>query len=400
MGTLISRMMAMAAGLCLAGLAHAQTNAELRIAHVYSQSGPLEAYGKQTAVGFRMGLEFATAGTMTVAGRKIVVIEKDDQGKPDVGRALLAAAYSEDKADVAVGPTSSGVALAMLPVAAEHRKLLLVEPAVADAITGEKGNRYIFRTARNSSQDAIANALAVDKPGTHIATLAQDSAFGRGGTDAFKQAARPGAVVHQEFVPAAATAADITAATAHIVAALKGHSGRKVVWVLWAGAGIPLKAIEADLKRNGIELTTPGNTLAGMNAFNSLPGMEGGATYYFGFSRSTPNQWLVANHYLRHGGPPDLFTAGGMTAAIALVEAFKRTGGSADTERLIATMEGMSFDTPKGRMSFRKEDHQAMQAMYHFRVSQGARAGTIPDLKLVREIPATAIAVPLYVKSQ
>jgi branched-chain amino acid transport system substrate-binding protein len=398
MGTLMSRMMAVAAGLCLAGLAHAQTNAELRIAHVYSQSGPLEAYGKQTAIGFRMGLEFATAGTMTVAGRKIVVIEKDDQGKPDAGRALLVAAYTEDKVDVAVGPTSSGVALAMLPVAAEHRKLLLVEPAVADAITGEKWNRYIFRTARNSSQDAIANALAVDKPGTHVATLSQDSAFGHDGTDAFRQAMRPGAVVHQEYVPAAAT--DFAAATSHIVAALKAYPGRKVVWVLWAGAGIPLKAIEADLKRNGIELTTPGNTLAGMNAFNSLPGMEGGTPYYFGFSRSTPNQWLVANHYLRHGGPPDLFTAGGMSAAIALVEAFKRTGGNSDTERLIAAMEGMSFDTPKGRMTFRKEDHQAMQAMYHFRVSQGARAGTIPDLKLVREIPASAIAVPLHVKSQ
>jgi branched-chain amino acid transport system substrate-binding protein len=29
-------------------------------------------------------------------------------------------------------------------------------------------------------------------------------------------------------------------------------------------------------------------------------------------------------------------------------------------------MEGMEFDTPKGAMVFRKEDHQAMQDMYHF----------------------------------
>jgi ribosomal protein S18 acetylase RimI-like enzyme len=29
-------------------------------------------------------------------------------------------------------------------------------------------------------------------------------------------------------------------------------------------------------------------------------------------------------------------------------------------------MEGMSFDTPKGKMTFRKEDHQALQSMYHF----------------------------------
>ena len=51
---------------------------EIRIAHIYSKTGPLEAYGKQTATGFMLGLEYATKGSMTVAGKKIVVIEKDD----------------------------------------------------------------------------------------------------------------------------------------------------------------------------------------------------------------------------------------------------------------------------------------------------------------------------------
>ena len=134
-----------------------------------------------------MGLEYATGGTMTVAGKKLVVIEKDDQGKPDLGKSLLAAAYGDDKADLAVGPTSSGVALAMLPVAEEYKKILLVEPAVADSITGDKWNKYIFRTGRNSSQDAISNAVALDKAGVTIATLAQDYAFGRDGVKAFKE---------------------------------------------------------------------------------------------------------------------------------------------------------------------------------------------------------------------
>ena len=152
---------------------------EIRIAHVYSKTGALEAYGKQTQIGLMMGLEYATGGTMQVAGKKLVVIEKDDQGKPDLGKSLLASAYSDDKADIAVGPTSSGVALALLPVAEEYKKILLVEPAVADAITGDKWNKYIFRTGRNSSQDAISNAVAMDKDGVSVATLAQDYAFGR-----------------------------------------------------------------------------------------------------------------------------------------------------------------------------------------------------------------------------
>ena len=43
--------------------------------------------------------------------------------------------------------------------------MLIIEPAVADSITGDKWNKFVFRTARNSSsQDAISNAIAIDKP--------------------------------------------------------------------------------------------------------------------------------------------------------------------------------------------------------------------------------------------
>src|SRR5207248_4155915 len=183
----------------LTGLAFGQSN-EIRIAHVYDKTGPLEAYAKQTHNGLMLGFSYATGGRMEVLGRKIVVIEKDSQTKPDVGKAQLAAAYGDDKVDLAIGPTSSGVALAMLPVAEEYKKILLVEPAVADSITGEKWNRYIFRTGRSSSQDAISNALTVDQPGTQIATLAQDYAFGRDGVKAFKDALHKAKIVHEEYL--------------------------------------------------------------------------------------------------------------------------------------------------------------------------------------------------------
>ena len=117
--TLAAFGLALATAALLPQIALAQAKGEIRIAHIYSKTGPLEAYGKQTATGFMMGLDYATGGTMMVAGKKITVIEKDDQGKPDVGKSLLAAAYGDDKADIAVGPTSSSVGLALLPVAEE-----------------------------------------------------------------------------------------------------------------------------------------------------------------------------------------------------------------------------------------------------------------------------------------
>ena len=366
---------------------------EIRIAHVYSKTGPLEAYGKQTQTGLMMGLEYATGGTMAVNGKKLVVIEKDDQGKPDLGKSLLAAAYSDDKADIAVGPTSSGVALALLPVAEEYKKILLVEPAVADAITGDKWNKYIFRTGRNSSQDAISNAVAIDKPGVTIATLAQDYAFGRDGVKAFKDALKNAKLVHEEYLPTSTT--DFTAGAQRLIDKLKDQPGRKIIWILWAGAGNPFKIADMDLKRHGIEIATGGNILPAMVAYNQFPGMEGATYYYYGFSRNQANLWLVTNHYIKHKSPPDFFTAGGFSSAMALVTALKSTGGDTHTQRLIKTMEGMSFDTPKGTMTFRREDHQALQSMYHFRVAPGARPGTMADLYLVREIKPHDMDLPI-----
>ena len=95
----------------MAGAAGAQ---DLKIALIYSKTGPLEAYAKQTENGLMLGLEYLTQGTLSLNGRKIIVLPKDDQGKPDVAKSLLEQAYADDKVDLAIGTTASGSALAML----------------------------------------------------------------------------------------------------------------------------------------------------------------------------------------------------------------------------------------------------------------------------------------------
>ena len=290
-------LVAAAAAMLVAGLAAptaalAQHAGEVRIALIASKTGPLEAYAKQTITGFHMGLDYATGGTMMVNGRKIVVIEKDDQGKPDVGKSLLAAAYGDEKVDFAVGPTSSAVALALLPVAEEYKKVLLVEPAVADSITGDKWNKYIFRTGRNSSQDAISNAVALDKGDVTIATVAQDYAFGRDGIKAFKEALKSAKITHEEYLPV--NTSDFTAGGQRIIDALKDKPGRKIIYFYWAGAGNPLKVADMDLKRYNIEVAAGGNILPAMVAYKPYAGMEGASYYYFGLPKNPVNEWLVA----------------------------------------------------------------------------------------------------------
>ena len=371
-------------------------NSPIKIALLADKTGPLEAYAKQTSAGFAMGLDYATGGTMTVAGRKLVVIEKDSQTKPDVGRTLLNEAYNDDGADLAVGGTSSAVALAMLPVAEQNKKILIVEPAVADSITGDKWNRYIFRTSRNSSQDAISNALAIGKPDTVVATLAQDYAFGRDFVAAFKKAVAPtGAqLVYEEYAPIATT--DFTAPYQRIFDALAKHEGRKIIFLNWAGGGNPMSALKAlDPSRLGISVATGGNILPALVAYKDFPGLEGAAYYYYEIPKNPVNDWLVAENKKRfNGAPPDFFTCGGFIAAQAVVEALKKTGGSTDAEKLIGTMEGMAWESPKGKVFFRQEDHQLMQPMYAFKIKVDPKvAWAIPEL--ARIIPIDEINVPI-----
>jgi len=367
---------------------------EIKIALIAGKTGALEAYAKETETGFMMGLEYMTGGKMEIQGKKIKVILKDDQSKPDMGRTLLAEAYGDDKVDIAVGTTSSGSALAMLPVAEEYKKILIIEPAVADAITGDKWNRYIFRTSRNSMQDALAAASTI-KSGGSIAFLAQDYAFGRDAVKAAKEAlATAGSkakVVHEEY--AAQTSTDFTAPAQRIFDALKNKPEPRILQIVWAGPSPMNKLADLKPERFGINLAPGGNILPVMKLWKSYVGTQGTIYYYYDFPKNKMNDWLVAEHTKRFKAPPDFFTAGGFAAASAVYTALSKAQSS-NTEKLIAAMEGMEFDTPKGKMRFRKEDHQALQSMYHFKIKKDQK-NEWDLLELVREIPASEIPVPV-----
>lgn len=369
----------------------------LKVALIEDTTGPLEAYAKQIVTGIKLGLEYATHGTNSVAGRTITLIQKDSQTKPDVGRNLLNEAYGDDGAEIAIGGTSSAVALAMLPVAQDNKRVFIVDGAVADSITGDKWNRYIFRVDRNSSQDAIANALSIGKPGVVIATLAQDYAFGRDGIAAFKTAlAGTGAkLVHEEYAPPTTT--DFTAPAQRIFDALGKETGEKYLFILWAGADPTGKLAALDPGRLGIHLTTGGNIIPVLKTWKSIPSLEGmiGATYYYyGIPKNAANDWLVAEHQKRFGEPPDFFTADGMITGLALVAALEKTKGMTDPETLIPAMEGLTFDSPKGPVQFRKEDHQLLQSMYGFKLTYPANvAWAVPEL--THEFTLQDIEVPI-----
>ena len=101
----------------------------------------------------------------------------------------------------------------------------------------------------------------------------------------------------------------------------------------------------------------------------------------------------MAEHEKRFKAPPDFFTCGGFAAAMAVVTAVEKAK-STDTEKLISAMEGMAFETPKGKMIFRKEDHQALQSMYAFKIRVDPKvAWGIPEL--TKELTIEDMDIPI-----
>lgn len=377
----------------------------IRIAHVTGFTGALAPYAEQLDIGLSMGFEYATDGTMEIEGRTLQISRKDTQLDPARARALVEEAYAEDDAHIVVGPVSSGVALATLPLAQDYERIIMPE-GVADAITGAEWNRYVVRVGRNSSQDAVSNAVALGEPGVCVSTIAQDYAFGRDGVAAYKEAmeAEGGTIVHEEYLPTDAT--DFTAAAQRLFDSLKDRSDcdkGKYIFAIWAGSGNPLGRIQdLDPSRFGIKLATGGNILAAMVGYADFPGMQGAGFYYFESPDNEINDWLVKQHFDRHNSAPDFFTAQGFAQAMAITAAIRKSGGSTDAEDLIAAFEGLVFQTPKGEMEIRAEDHQAMQDMYHFEVEVQERddwfAGRTVEAgvpKLIRVIDRSEMDIPV-----
>ena len=144
---------ALALSVFVALAAQAQGKGEIRIAHVYSKTGPLEAYGKQTQTGLMMGFDYATNGTMMVAGKKIVVIEKDDQGKPDVGKSLLATAYGDDHAEL------PGAAVLASLGCGNPTAVAALSPGETVLDLGSGGGIDVLLSARRVSQTGKAYGL-------------------------------------------------------------------------------------------------------------------------------------------------------------------------------------------------------------------------------------------------
>ncbi len=351
----------------------------VKVGLITDVSGSLAIYGAHILRSFMLGMEYQ-AGAPGSAGEKfdfaatqentfkvdnceIQVFVRDDASNPENTATLARELIDVQKVNILVGTVSSGATATLQGIAFESKIPLIVAPAAANDITGANFNEYTFRVSRNNYQDAINECLYLAKQYKTFVQIAPDYAFGRGSAAAFRDAcALQGGTFVADDIFAPLDTKDFTPYMEQIAA-----SGAEAYIVSWAGGGfVPLMQAAKDqgvTDTMALGATFIDNTLMPVWYGNAI-GSTNGIIYHYSAPKNPINDFLVKNTKPRYGLNPDLFDADGMNAAIMLVEALKLTGGDVSGAALVKSMEGMTFEGPKGTIYIRPEDHVAIQDMY------------------------------------
>ncbi|GGI47827.1 branched-chain amino acid transport system substrate-binding protein [Agromyces flavus] len=358
--------------------------APVAIGMITSQTGPLAAYGEAYTAGFEAGLDYATEGTGEVDGRELDITWEDDQGNPDTAVAKAKDLIGQGT-KVLAGTVVSGIATSLAEQAAQNEILYISGPAATDAITGV--NDYTFRSGRQTYQDvATAGTFIGDPEGKKVVVFAQDTAFGQGNL-AGVQAVLGGQGATVEGVLVAEDATEFTPFAQQLVSAQPD-----LIFVAWAGAssGAMWTALEQQGVFDAAPVVTGLGDVATYQAYGDASGNISFLNHYFGGAGGTDVEEAMIAHLEENGAEPDLFSVDGFVAAQMIVQAV-REGGD-DVESMIDALEGWSFESVKGEVTVRAEDHALIQPMYQVSLVEGD-AGWEPEL--VETIDAETVAPPV-----
>lgn len=358
--------------------------APVAIGMITSQTGPLAAYGEAYTAGFEAGLDYATEGTGEVDGRELEITWEDDQGNPDTAVAKAKDLIGQGTKVIA-GTVVSGIATSLAEQAEQNEILYISGPAATDAITGV--NDYTFRSGRQTYQDvATAGTFIGDAEGKKVVVFAQDTAFGQGNL-AGVQAVLGGQGATVEGVLVAEDATEFTPFAQQLIAAQPD-----LVFVAWAGAssGAMWTALEQQGVFDAAPVVTGLGDVATYQAYGEASGNISFLNHYFGGAAGTDVEEAMIAHLEENGAEPDLFSVDGFVAAQMIVQAV-REGGD-DVEAMIDALEGWSFESVKGEVTVREEDHALIQPMYQVSLVEGD-AGWEPEL--VETVDAETVAPPV-----
>jgi ABC-type branched-subunit amino acid transport system substrate-binding protein len=159
---------------------------EIKIGEINSYSA-LPAFTEPYRKGWQLAIdEINAAGG--VNGQKLVVVSKDDGGKPADAVTAANELVSSEGVTILAGTFFSNIGLAVSDFAKQKKVFFMAAEPLTDAVTWANGNRYTFRLRpSNYMQAAMLAEEAAKLPAKRWATVAPNYEYGQSAVAVFKQ---------------------------------------------------------------------------------------------------------------------------------------------------------------------------------------------------------------------
>ena len=355
-----------------------EARAQIKIGEINSYS-TMPAFTHPYRNGWQLALEEINAAG-GVLGQKLEVVSKDDSGKPGSAVTIANELVSREKVVLLMGTFFSHIGLAVADYAKQKKVLFLAAEPLSDAVTWSQGNRYTFRLRSPVyAQAAMLAKEAAKLPAKRWATVAPNYEYGKSAVAAFQ-------MLLSELRP-------------------------DIEWVgeQWP----PLFKIDAGPVSQALEYAKPdaifnvtfgsdlskfireGTTRKLFDNRHVVSLLTGEPEYLDPLKTETPIGWLVTGYpwsaikTKEHGAflqayqrrfkdYPRLGSVVGY-ATMMSVAAILKKAGSTDTEKMISAAEGVPVNTPFGKITFRKEDHQSTLGAFVGKTAQQDGKGVMVD---------------------
>ena len=327
-----------------------------------------------------------------VLGKPIVIISADHQNKADIASSIARKWFDEEQVDAIADLVSSSTALAVMPVAAEKKRITLLSGPGSTPIEGEKCTAYNVHYTYNTYAMAAGTGRAVvQKGGKTWFFITADYVFGKSlEADTTKVVTASGGKILGDVKAPFPT----TDFSSYLLQAQS--SGAQIIGLANAGAD----TINAIKQANEFGITKK-QSLAGLLVFLSDVHSLGLATAQgmylttaFYWDRDAASRQWSKRFFERHKKMPTMVQAGVYSEVMHYLNAVK-AAGTDDADKVMAKMREMPVNDFFAKNARIGADGLLRHDMYLAQVKSPAESKYAWDYyKIVKTIPAAEAFQP------
>jgi branched-chain amino acid transport system substrate-binding protein len=337
----------------------------IKVGMIDTYTGPPSVYCNDVRDGFKLALDEINAKG-GVLGKQLAVVTRDDKFKVDLALSAAKELIMRENVDILAGTTNSAVSLAVSDLARKEKVPLVVTFGKSAAITGSKGNRYVFSMNENTAMIGRAAAITLAKrPYVNYWIAGDDYEFGHAmANEIWTQLKKLKPEV--QLMGESWWKVGEPDFTPYITSILSSKPDAVIVAVGGAGCVPFLKAAKTTGFNERIPLlvhmSTELSTLKPLG-MNAPVGVLGTSPYFFYFPDLPENKAFTENYKRVFDKYPTAGSYCGYMSGIFIAKAFEKAG-AVDREKFIDALAGLSINSPVGKVTVREFDHQLMLPMF------------------------------------